>query len=70
MTEKKDTPEQPRKEQDGQGTEESPDRTQPELTEQNLLTEELSEADDPQDRDDIEGELEDMQDDIQDANSH
>lgn len=54
--------------QDGQGTDESPDRAQPELTEENLLREKRQEANDPETRDRLEGELEEMQDDIQNAN--
>lgn len=68
----KETPEQPEKKQDaggsdaGSGT--SPDRAQPELTEQNLLNEQRDEADDPARKKALEGELEEMTDDIKDAN--
>ena len=63
-----DTPKQPDKEYDGQGTDETPDRAQPELTEQNLLLEERDEAN-PEHRRKIEGELEEMEDDIEDTNA-
>ncbi len=63
-----DTPKQPEHESDGQGTEKTPDRAQPELTEQNLLLEERGEAD-PEQRRKIEGELEEMEDDLEDANA-
>lgn len=58
----------PAEKQDGQGTDESPDRAQPELTEENLLMEKRREADDPETRDRLEDELEAMDEDIQDAN--
>ncbi len=58
----------PEERQDGQGTDESPDRAQPELTEQNLLTERRSEADTPEERDALERDLEGMQGDIRKAN--
>lgn len=63
-----DTPKQPEHEEDGQGTDKTPDRSQPELTEENLLLEERDEAD-PEQRRKIEGELEEMTGDIEDANS-
>jgi len=62
-------PEQPDNKEDGLGTDKSPDRAQSELTEQNLLIQERAEADDPGHKRDLEGELEEMQDDIEDANS-
>lgn len=58
----------PTQKQDGQGTDETPDRTQPELTEENLLTEKRNETNDPEERDRLEGELEEMEEDIQEAN--
>lgn len=65
-----DVPAQPAKEEDGQPGNDF-DRAQPELTEQNLLSE-LSGAyakqPDPAQREQVEGELEEMQGDIQDAN--
>lgn len=63
-----DTPKQPEHEEDGQGTDQTPDRTQPELTEQGLLVEERDEAD-PEQRRKIEGELEGMTSDLEDAKS-
>ena len=63
-----DTPKQPAQESDAQGTDETPDRAQPELTEENLLLEQRDEAH-PERRREIEGELEEMQDDLEDANS-
>ena len=63
-----DTPKQPDKESDGQGTDETPDRAQPELTEQNLLLEERDEAQ-PEQRRELENELEEMEGDIEDANA-
>jgi hypothetical protein len=62
------TPEQPEKKEDGQPTDAAPDRAQSELTEQNLLQEQLSEAQNPGERDALEGELGEMEDDIEDAN--
>ena len=62
-----DTPKQPEHESDGQGTDKTPDRAQPELTEENLLLEERDEAD-PEERRKIEGELEEMTGDLEDAN--
>lgn len=59
----------PERRDDGQGTDESPDRAQPELTEENLLTQKRQETDDPEERDRLEGELEEMEGDIQEANS-
>ena len=64
-----DTPEQPENEEDGQATDTAADRAQPELTEQNLVSEQLSKEKNPERRDDLEGELEEMTEDIQDANS-
>ncbi len=64
-----DTPEQPRKEEDGQGTDHSPDRSQPELTEQNLVYEQREATNDPERKEDLEDDLEEMEDDIEDANS-
>jgi hypothetical protein len=72
----KDTPEQPEKKQDAGGSDTGsdtgsgtgPDRAQPELTEQNLLNEQRDEADDPARKKALEGELEEMTDDIKDAN--
>ena len=64
-----DTPEQPRREQDGQGTDRTPDRAQPELTEQKLVYEQREETDDPERKEDLEEDLEEMEDDIEDANS-
>lgn len=63
------TPEQPRKEEDGQATDTSPDRAQPDLTEQTLVSEQLAKETDPDKRNALEGDLEDMADDIEDANS-
>ena len=65
-----DTPEQPEKKGDGQPTDASPDRAQSELTEQNLLQEQLSEAQNPDQRDALESELTEMEDDIEDANQN
>lgn len=64
----KETPEQPEKKQDAGGGGTGPDRAQPELTEQNLLNEQRDEADDPARKKALEGELEEMTDDIKDAN--
>ncbi len=64
-----DTPEQPRKEQDGQGTDQSPDRAQPELTEQKLVYEQREETNDPERKKDLEDDLEEMESEIEDANS-
>ncbi len=72
----KDTPEQPEKKQDAGGSDTGsntgsgtgPDRAQPELTEQNLLNEQRDEADDSERKRALEGELEEMADDIQEAN--
>ena len=67
-----DTPEQPENEEDGQATDRSADSAQPELTEQNLLTEltgAYAKEPDPAQREHFEEELEDMTEDIQDANS-
>lgn len=64
-----DTPEQPRKEQDGQGTDQTPDRAQPELTEQKLVYEQREETNDPERKKDLEDDLEEMENDIKDANS-
>lgn len=63
-----DTPEQPEKKGDGQPTDASPDRAQSELTEQNLLQERLSEAQNPEQRNALEGELGEMEDNIKNAN--
>lgn len=66
-------PEQPQKkegpEDTGNSGDSGPDRSQSELTEQNLLTQERAEADNPERKRDLEGELEEMADDIEDANS-
>ena len=68
----KDTPEQPEKKSDAQGSDTGsgtgPDRAQPELTEQNLLNEQRDEADDPARKKALEGELEEMAGDIREAN--
>lgn len=64
-----DTPKHSDKKQDPQATDEAPERAQPELTEQNLVSEKLREEDDPRDKRGLEHELEDMGDDIKDANS-
>ncbi len=64
-----DTPEQPRKEQDGQGTDQTPDRAQPELTEQKLVYEQREETNDPERKKDLEDDLEEMENEIEDANS-
>lgn len=68
----KDTPKQPEKKEDTQGTDTGsgtgPDRAQPELTEQKLLSEQRDEADDPERKKALEDELEEMTDDIKDAN--
>jgi len=68
-----DAPEQPRKKEGPQDSGDSgdtgPDRAQSELTEQNLLIQERAEADDPERTRDLEGELEEIADDIEDANS-
>lgn len=64
------TESKPEAHHDGQGTDETPDRAQPELTEQNLLTEKRSETDDPKEREALEGELESMQEEIQEANEN
>lgn len=64
----KSTLEQPAEKRDGQGTDQTSDRAQPELTEQNLLVERRSEADTPEERDALESDLEGMQGDIQKAN--
>ena len=63
-----DTPEQPRKEEDGQGTNQSPDRAQPELTEQKLVYEQREETNDPARKEDLEDDLSEMEDDIEEAN--
>lgn len=66
-----DTPEQPENEEDGQATDDF-DRAQPELTEQNLLTEltgAYAKEPNPAQREHFEEELEDMTEEIQDANS-
>lgn len=63
-------PEQPAKEEDGQATDDF-DRAQPELTEQNLLSElagAYAKQPDPAQRERVEEELEEMSDDISDAN--
>ena len=62
-----DTPEQPRKE-DGQATDRSPDRAQPELTEQKLVYEQREETDDSARKEDLEDDLREMEDDIEEAN--
>ena len=65
-----EVPEKPAKEEDGQAGDDF-DRSQPELTEQNLLSE-LSGAyakqPDPARREAVEGDLEEMSGDISDAN--
>lgn len=58
----------PEQKQDGQGTDQAPDRTQSELTEENLLAEKHREANTPEERDKVEDELEEMEEDIQEAN--
>ena len=63
-----DTPEQPRKEEDGQATDRSPDRAQPELTEQKLVYEQREETNDPERKEDLEDDLSEMEDDIEEAN--
>lgn len=65
-----DTPDdsKPKQHHDGQGTSDAPDRAQPELTEQNLLTEKRSEAETPEERDALEDELEEMEGEIREAN--
>lgn len=63
-------PEQPSKEEDGQAGDDF-DRAQPELTEQNLVSEltgAYAKQPDPAQRDGFEEELEEMSDDISDAN--
>lgn len=64
-------PEQPEKKEGPEDTDTGggPDRAQSELTEQNLLIQERAEADDPGRKRELEGELEEMTDDIEDANS-
>ena len=65
-----DVPAQPTKEEDGQAGDDF-DRAQPELTEQNLLSElagAYAKQPDPAQREQVEGELEEMTGDIQDAN--
>lgn len=64
-----DTPEQPRKEEDGQATDRSPDRAQSELTEQKLVYEQREATDDPERKRDLEDDLSEMEDDIEEANS-
>ena len=63
-----DTPKQPEHERDGQGTDKTPDRSQPELTEETLLVQELGDTNDPKEREELEDDLEEMEDDLEDAN--
>lgn len=62
-----DRPAKPAKEEDGQAGDDF-DRAQPELTEQNLLVESYTKEPDPERREALEGDLEELSGDIQDAN--